>query len=99
VHQRQVVLHEAGHFICGHAAEPTASLLVKQLQPLLPSLDQGLVHRVLSRDHSQTEDEHEAEYIGSLLGLVIGTWVVPPEARGLVSRLSALEPAARRPTR
>jgi hypothetical protein len=56
------------------------------------------VRRVLGRDHSHTAVEREAEYIGSLIGRRISVWsaertrTVPPEAQGLVARLSALEP-------
>jgi hypothetical protein len=95
VHQRQVVLHEVGHLICDHSTQ-VADPAVAEL--FTPSLDPGLVRRVLGRDHSHTDVEREAEYIGSLIGRRISVWsaertrTVPPEARGLVARLSALEP-------
>ncbi|MFB7493780.1 ImmA/IrrE family metallo-endopeptidase [Streptomyces sp. NPDC056161] len=95
VHQRQVVLHEVGHLICEHTTETAVPLLTELFTP---SLDPGLVRRVLGRDHSHTDVEHEAEYIGSLIGRKISTWssertrTVPPEARDLVARLSALDP-------
>jgi hypothetical protein len=71
------------------------------IQRLLPSLSPDLVKRVLCRDHSQTEDEHEAEYTGSLIGRQVSnwapqrTWDVPPGAQALVERLSVLEPPRR----
>ncbi|MFK0279897.1 hypothetical protein ACIQVL_05395 [Streptomyces sp. NPDC090499] len=63
----------------------------------MPSLDPALVRRVLGRDHSHTDAEREAEYIGSLIGQRLSSWsteraqTVPPEAHDLVARLSALE--------
>ncbi|WP_431770913.1 ImmA/IrrE family metallo-endopeptidase [Streptomyces cucumeris] len=95
VHQRQVALHEIGHFICGHEATPVMSPETATL--LLPSLDPDFVRRVLGRDHSQSESEAEAEYVGSLIGRQIGAWstprtlTVPPEAQELADRLSTLE--------
>ncbi|MDH6624338.1 hypothetical protein M2271_002140 [Streptomyces sp. LBL] len=95
VHQQQVVLHEIGHLICDHPTLATHSPLVAEL--FTPSLDPGLVNRVLGRDHTHTEEEREAEYIGSLLGQRICSWStdktrpVPPGAQDLVVRLSALE--------
>jgi hypothetical protein len=96
VHQQQVVLHEVGHLICDHPTHAAHSPLLAEL--FTPSLDPGLVDRVLGRDHTDTDQEREAEYVGSLIGRRISTWStertrpVPPEARDLVSRLAALEP-------
>ncbi|MEV0281788.1 hypothetical protein AB0I22_36130 [Streptomyces sp. NPDC050610] len=95
IHQHQVVLHELGHFICEHEATPVMRPEASQL--FLPSLDPELVRRVLGRDHTHSEAEFEAEYIGSLIGQRIGTWAtqriraVPPEYQDLVARLSTLE--------
>ncbi|MFF4226610.1 hypothetical protein ACX9I7_28870 [Streptomyces sp. L500] len=95
VHQHQVVLHEIGHLLCGHRSSPVMTADVSRL--LLPSLDPDLVRRVLGREHSHSEAEIEAELVGSLIGLTIGTWHeeqvldVPPEAREIAARLSALE--------
>lgn len=98
VHQRQVALHEVGHFICDHEATPVMTPESSRL--LLPALDPALVHRVLGRDHSQSDAELEAEYVGSIIGQRISTWApprrrVPPEAHELALRLSALEGPAR----
>ncbi|WP_415925220.1 ImmA/IrrE family metallo-endopeptidase [Streptomyces sp. ME19-01-6] len=95
IHQHQVMLHELGHFICDHEAMPVMTPEASRL--LLPSLDPELVHRVLGRDHSHSEAEQEAEYVGSIIGRQISTWTtqrtleVPPEAQELVARLAALE--------
>ncbi|MER8001646.1 ImmA/IrrE family metallo-endopeptidase [Streptomyces sp. NPDC095613] len=95
IHQRQVALHEIGHFICDHEAAPVMTPEASRL--LLPGLDPTLVHRVLGRDHSQSAAEREAEYIGSIIGQCISawaeprTWPVPQEAQELVARLTALE--------
>ncbi|MFE4535837.1 ImmA/IrrE family metallo-endopeptidase [Streptomyces scopuliridis] len=100
VHKRQVGLHEVGHFICDHEAAPVMSPEASRM--LLPGLDPALVHRVLGRDHSQSQAEQEAEYVGSIIGQRISawteprTWSVPPEARELAERLSALEHPTRR---
>ncbi|MFE0130213.1 ImmA/IrrE family metallo-endopeptidase [Streptomyces sp. NPDC059037] len=99
VHRRQVFFHEVGHLICGH--QGSHPLPVSVIQKLLPSLSPDLVKRVLCRDHSQTEDEDEAEYTGSLIGRQVSnwapqrTWHVPPDAQALVERLSVLEPPRR----
>ncbi|MFD8092399.1 ImmA/IrrE family metallo-endopeptidase [Streptomyces malaysiensis] len=95
VHQHQVMLHELGHFICDHETTPVMTPEASRL--LLPSLDPELVRRVLGRDHSNSEAEQEAEYVGSIIGRRISTWAVertwniPPEVEELVARLSALE--------
>ncbi|MFE2179087.1 ImmA/IrrE family metallo-endopeptidase [Streptomyces sp. NPDC059455] len=94
VHQRQVILHEIGHYVCEHRATPIA-FEVSRL--LLPSLDPNLIHRVLGRDHSHADDEDEAEYVASILGRQISAWAsqqtleVPPESKALAQRLSVLE--------
>ncbi|SPE63847.1 hypothetical protein SNS2_5171 [Streptomyces netropsis] len=99
IHQRQVILHEIGHFVCDHEAAPVMTPEATRL--LLPSLDPELVQRVLGREHAHSPAEREAEFIGSLLGRRIGTWTtqrvweVPPEAAELAARLSALERPAR----
>ncbi|MGW3064438.1 ParH-like protein [Streptomyces sp. NPDC001130] len=101
LHQQQVVLHEVGHLLCGHPTRSTHSPLLAVAELFTPSLDPGLVNRVLGRDHTDTEHEREAEYIGSLIGQRISSWStdrtrpVPPDAQDLVARLSALE--SRRP--
>lgn len=100
VHQRQVILHELGHLVCDHEAAPVMSPEATRL--LMPSLDPGLVQRVLGREHAHSPAEREAEFVGSLLGRRIGTWTpqrtweVPPEAAELAARLSALESPAHR---
>ncbi|MFJ2774374.1 hypothetical protein [Streptomyces sp. NPDC087300] len=95
IHQQQVILHEFGHVLCQHEAAPIMSPEASQL--LLPSLDPEMIRRTLGREHSRTEAEKEAEYVGSLIGRRISSWAtqpftaVPPEARELVARLAALE--------
>ncbi|MEU8676993.1 ImmA/IrrE family metallo-endopeptidase [Streptomyces sp. NPDC048560] len=98
VHQRQVILHEIGHIVCDHAASP--ALAAEDAGLLLPSLSPDLVRRVLGREHGQSDEEIEAELVGSLLGGRIGAWTagpdwpVAPEARKLAARLAELEPPA-----
>ncbi|MBB5930891.1 ImmA/IrrE family metallo-endopeptidase [Streptomyces echinatus] len=100
VHQHQVILHELGHLICGHGAASVMTPEATQL--LVPSLDPGMVRRVLGREHSHSEAEAEAELVGSLIGRQVGiwtaerTWDVPPEARELAARLAALESPSQR---
>ncbi|MFF1478077.1 hypothetical protein ACFVYD_10955 [Streptomyces sp. NPDC058301] len=95
VHQQQVILHEFGHVICAHEATPVLTPEASRL--LLPSLDPEMVRRSLGREHSQTEAEVEAEYVGSLIGRHIVSWTpeqswpVPAEAQEIAARLKALE--------
>ncbi|MEV8070538.1 hypothetical protein AB0P32_31225 [Streptomyces sp. NPDC085995] len=103
IHQRQVILHEVGHVVCGHEASPAVPVEASRL--LFPSLASESVHRVLRRDHSESDEEIEAEFVASLIGRRISTWsaqrtwTVPPEARDIAERLSSLEaPSARRRT-
>ncbi|MEV0966260.1 hypothetical protein AB0J25_27390 [Streptomyces sp. NPDC049910] len=102
IHGRQVILHELGHGVCDHDATLVISPDASRL--LLPSLNPEMVRRALGREHSQTEAEIEAEYIGSLLSHHVNswaperTWEVPPELQELAKRLSALEfPSSREP--
>lgn len=95
VHHQQVLLHEIGHVVCDHEASPAMTGDASRL--LFPSLDPGLVLRVVGRSHADSEAEMEAEMVGSLIGRRISrwtaqrTWVVPPEAREMAERLTALE--------
>lgn len=95
VHQQQVILHEIGHVVCDHEASPVLTTEASRL--LLPSLDPGLVRRVMGRDHGDSEAEIEAEMVGSLIGRLISTWKVqrtwevPPEAQAIAERLASLE--------
>ncbi|MDV6011927.1 ImmA/IrrE family metallo-endopeptidase [Haloechinothrix sp. LS1_15] len=94
VHRHQVALHELGHIICGHEGTPES--IVDTSRALLPALDPGHVRRVLGREHADSDAELEAELVGSLLGQRIASWTstrrydVPPRARELAARLSAL---------
>ncbi len=96
IHQHQVVLHEIGHLVCDHDTSPVLAAEVSRL--LLPSLDPGLVRRVLGRGHTDSEAEIEAELVGSLIGRRLSSWTVcrdrpvPPEAHELVARLAVLGP-------
>ncbi|MFF9428406.1 hypothetical protein [Streptomyces sp. NPDC014746] len=101
IHGRQVILHELGHGVCDHHATLVISPDASRL--LLPSLNPEMVQRALGREHSQTEAEIEAEYVGSLLSRHVNswtpnqTWEVPPELQELAERLSALEhPSSRK---
>ncbi|NEW71096.1 ImmA/IrrE family metallo-endopeptidase [Streptomyces rhizosphaericus] len=100
MHQRAVVLHELGHLICDHKG--TSVLTTEALSLLLPSLDTALVRRTLGREHSHSQAEIEAEYVGSLLADRINSSLigeqpsVPAELRELAGRLSALENPSRR---
>lgn len=95
VHQQQVILHEIGHVVCDHHASPILTEEASQL--LLPSLNVNVVRQVMGREHSNSEAEIEAEYVGSLIGQRISTWTVqrtwpvPPEALEVAERLTALE--------
>lgn len=57
LHQRQILLHEAAHLICGH--EHTAAKRV------LPHLSPGLISRVLGRTGYTEPQEREAELLAS----------------------------------
>ncbi|MFE7580045.1 ImmA/IrrE family metallo-endopeptidase [Streptomyces gardneri] len=102
IHGRQVILHELGHAVCDHHATEVMAPDASRL--LLPSLDPEMVRRTLGREHSHTDAEIEAEYVGSLLSSYVNSWMpqrewhVPPELRELAKRLSALEhPSSREP--
>lgn len=77
VHRYQVILHELGHVVCDHEEKPV--LDPEDSRVLLPSLDPGLVRRILGREHSHTDAEHEAELVGSLLGQRISRWTAVEE--------------------
>ncbi|MDP9612919.1 hypothetical protein JOF35_005196 [Streptomyces demainii] len=101
MHQRAVVLHELGHLICDHEATPV--MTSEALSLLLPSLNPALVRRTLGREHSHSEAEIEAEYVGSLLAQRInpslisgGQRPVPAGLQDLADRLCALENPSRR---
>jgi hypothetical protein len=102
IHGQQVILHELGHGVCDHHATLTISADASRL--LLPSLNPEMVRRALGREHSQTEAELEAEYVGSLLSRHVNswtpqrTWDVPPDLQELAQRLSALEHPSTRET-
>ncbi|MFF5784675.1 ImmA/IrrE family metallo-endopeptidase [Streptomyces sp. NPDC012693] len=102
IHGRQVILHELGHALCDHQA--TEVMTEDSSRLLLPSLDPDTVRRTLGREHSRTEAEIEAEYVGTLLSTYVNSWAtpreqhVPPELQELAKRLSALEhPSSREP--
>ncbi|MBA0126474.1 hypothetical protein H0B56_13065 [Haloechinothrix sp. YIM 98757] len=101
VHQHQVILHELGHIICGHAANSDAAL--ETLRLLMPSLDPARARSVLGREHADSGCELEAELVGSLLAQRVSSWTaqqhytVPPQARELAARLSALMETPREP--
>ncbi|WP_372444786.1 ImmA/IrrE family metallo-endopeptidase [Crossiella equi] len=91
LHQRHIVLHEIGHLLCDHHAAPVLSEDASRL--LLPSLDPGMVRRVLGRGCYSAVEEQQAEIIASLVIQRTSSWraepvrPVPPEAAELVRRI------------
>jgi hypothetical protein len=93
VHQLGVIVHELGHVLCDHQGAQTIDLEAAKM--VWPALRPELVHRVLGRDHSDSEAERDAEYVGSLLSTHT-TWSpdltahLPPAERAIAHRLTAL---------
>jgi hypothetical protein len=65
LHQEHIILHEIGHLLCEHEAEPVFGS--ELARTLLPSLDPQLVQRVLGRSHYSSRQEQEAEIVASLI--------------------------------
>jgi hypothetical protein len=93
VHQHGVVLHELAHLLCDH--EETQVIDVDAIKVLWPSLRPEWVHRVLGRDHSDSDAERDAEDVASRLSLHT-TWSpdltthLPPAERAVAHRLTTL---------
>lgn len=64
-HQEHIILHELSHIICDHY--PKSLSMAEQTRLLLPSLDPGMVRRVLGRAGYSNEEEREAEMLASLI--------------------------------
>ncbi|MGA4837853.1 hypothetical protein [Streptomyces sp. G45] len=91
LHQEHIVAHELGHVLCDHRSSATVGDEAVRL--LLPTLDPGMVRRVLQRSHCGTEEEQEAEVIASLIlqqahrGTREPTWTVPSGSADVIERL------------
>jgi hypothetical protein len=91
LYQRQIVLHEVAHLLFAHETETV--LAEDAIAMMMPSLDPGLVKRVLGREHTNSVAEQEAELLASMMGQRISpwspdrSWDVVPEDRELVERL------------
>ncbi|MGW0589621.1 MAB_1171c family putative transporter [Streptosporangium sp. NPDC002607] len=64
-HQEHIILHELSHLLCGH--DVTDLSAAEQVRLLMPNLDSGMVHRVLSRGSYSGVEEREAELLASLI--------------------------------
>ncbi|MGW2193744.1 DUF6545 domain-containing protein, partial [Streptosporangium sp. NPDC001682] len=64
-HQEHIILHELSHLLCGH--DVTDLSAAEQVRLLMPNLDSGMVHRVLSRGSYSGVEEQEAELLASLI--------------------------------
>jgi hypothetical protein len=60
-----IICHEVAHILLGHSPDITTSDLVAAA---LPNLSPELVARALARHAYATEDEAEAEELGTLIG-------------------------------
>ncbi|WP_246018920.1 hypothetical protein [Saccharothrix australiensis] len=65
LHQRHIVLHEAGHLLCGHTGG--GALPDAVAASLTPNLSVELVRRVLGRTTYDRGQEREAELVASLI--------------------------------
>jgi hypothetical protein len=99
-HQAQMIFHEIGHRMLGHAGETELPLDTRELvEHLMPTLDPGLIKRTLgcAREPSAYDDprEKEAEYIGArLLDRAYG-WRAGPLAPDAPADLLRLHSALR----
>jgi hypothetical protein len=94
LHQEHIIVHELGHLLSDH--EASAVLAPEVCQLLLPSLDPGIVSRVLSRSRYSAVAELEAEMIASLILERANRWRSrAPDPTGLGQRLRrSFEPRA-----
>lgn len=65
LHRDHIVLHEIGHLLCDHRGGPAVDIALAGM--LLPSLDPGMVARVLGRAAYTDTEEREAELFASLI--------------------------------
>lgn len=96
LHRRHIVLHEAGHLLCGHTGPGTgedgAAIDAAASRELLPSLSPELIRRVLGRTVYTEVQEQEAELLASLIAQRIAHTedVREPAADTELARLDAL---------
>lgn len=74
VHQTHIVLHEIGHMVCEHRG--ACALDLSSLGGLVDPARARLAEHMLSRSTYGTDDEQEAEMVGTLIRLAADT---PPE--------------------
>jgi hypothetical protein len=91
LHREHIVLHEIGHLLCDHEATPVLDDEASRL--VMPSLDPGMVQRMLGRTHYSRLEERQAELMASLIREQASrwspepTWTVPAEAADVAARL------------
>lgn len=66
LHQQHIVLHELGHILAGHLADPAASASYRE--SYLPNLDPEMLKRILGRTNYSAEQEQEAEWFARDVG-------------------------------
>ncbi|MFC0863797.1 hypothetical protein ACFHYQ_15950 [Sphaerimonospora cavernae] len=64
LHREHILLHEAGHLLCGHIGDAKLDFLPKLL---FPHLSGDLVRRVLGRTDYSAAEEQEAELVASMI--------------------------------
>lgn len=64
LHREHILLHEAGHLVCGHTGPSTSDMIPAAL---LPHLSGELVRRVLCRHSFDDVQERQAELFASLI--------------------------------
>ncbi|WP_433501012.1 ImmA/IrrE family metallo-endopeptidase [Sphaerimonospora sp. CA-214678] len=64
LHREHILLHEAGHLLCGHIGEVDPGLLP---EILFPHLGGDLIRRVLGRTDYSAAEEQEAELVASMI--------------------------------
>ncbi|MEV0113240.1 hypothetical protein AB0H77_08315 [Streptomyces sp. NPDC050844] len=63
LHQDHIILHEVGHILADHHGASVDT----QWDALLPGLEIGAIRRALQRCSYDTEQEHEAELIATII--------------------------------
>jgi len=87
-HRVQVILHEIGHMLLNHSGDSGVSAL---LGALPPEISPARVRAVFGRTDYSTDQEHDAELTGSILGEIVDALpTVPVSSRGsLLDRVDA----------
>lgn len=91
LHQEHIIAHELGHVLCDH--QPSGTAGHEASRAVLPTLDPGMVRRVLQRSHCGSVEEQEAEVIASLILQEVHrrtrepTWTVPSCSADVIERL------------